>query len=327
MSTLDNTTQKIYEMLVARNFQPEMRDLNGQTVTDPQVAEMFTFDFEAQSGHDYGTVVLFLGDDRSLQLFYGDNVGRGMDPADKEEWYQFLEHTSLFAKRNRLRFDLKNIGKLRYTMQGQAALKEGLFEAWSGKRNVSYNDRPDAVRLMIRHNRDIREGEQRFRHIQSLFLETEDGERFKLPFKSLAGGKAMCEHVRAGGRPYDPRGCHITEMVNEIAVLSRFNRAQPDVIFEASTLLEEARAHLVALKENLRSLGSRRGYNKYFETWSPADITEGDLMIEQVRNMMITQDVDSRIQDALPILARLPGAHPTEADIFETWANDLVNRT
>lgn len=326
MAQSSTTNQKIADTLMARNFQPEMRDINGQTVTDPMKAEMFSFDFEAQSGHDYGTVVIFLGEDQSLQMFYGDNVGRGMDPADKEEWYQFLEQMSLFAKRNRLRFDLKNINKLRYTMQGQAALKEGLFESWSGKKNVSYNGGPDQVRLMIKHTRDVHENELRHRHIESLFVETSDGERFKLPFKSLAGGKAMCEHIRAGGKPYDPRGCHIADMVNEIITLARFKRANPVDVIESSELLEQAATHLATLKETLRTLSTARGYSRYFETWSPADISDNDLVIEQVRNLMMTQDVDSRINDALPILARLPGARVSEADVFESWANELVNR-
>jgi hypothetical protein len=212
-------------------------------------------------------------------------------------------------------------------MQGQAAMKSrGLIESWSGKKNVSYNDRPDAVRLMIRHNRDIAEGEQRFRHIAGLFLETAEGERFKLPFKSLAGGKAMCEHVRNGGRPYDIRGAHISQVVNEITVLSRFNRARPDVIFESDTILESARTHEAVLRETLKKMGSRRGYNSYFESWNPADITDADLMIEEVRNLMNTQEVDSRIEEALPILAKLSGTRVTEADIFESWANNLVDK-
>lgn len=326
MSASENINRKIYDLIVARNFHPEMRDLNGQSVTDPSQAEMFNFEFVSQSGKDYGTVVLFLGDDNSLQVFYADNIGRGMEDTDKDEWFQFLQQLSLFAKRNRLSFDLRNINKLRYSMQGQAALKEGLFEAWSGKKNVSYNAKPDGVRLMIKHNKDIAEGEQRFRHISSLFVETDEGERFKLPFKSLAGGKAMCEHVRNGGRPYDPRGTHITDLVSEVATLTRFGRANPDAIFENTNLVEQAAQHLHKLKENLRTLSTRRGYSGYFESWSPAAITEQDVMIEEIRNLMTTQDVDSRIEDALPILAKLPGPRVDEGDLFESWANELLKR-
>lgn len=320
---VENVSKKLSDLLVTRNLNPEMRDVMGKTVNAPEAAEMFTFEFTPASGQNYGTVVCFLGDDNSLQLFYADNVGKGMEDSDKEEWYQFLQQISQFAKRNRLSFDLKNINKLRYTMQGQAALKEGLFESWSGKKNVSYNGGPDAVRLMIKHNRDIKENELRHRHIDSLFVETSDGERFKLPFKSLAGGRAMCEHIRAGGKPYDPKGQQISNIVNEVATLTRFSRARPETVFESDTLVTEAREHLRRLKETLKALGTRKGYNTYFEYWNPASITDEDLMVEQVRNSLVTQDIDSRIEDALPVLARLPGACVAESEIFESWANDL----
>ena len=45
----------------------------------------------------------------------------------------------------------------------------------------------------------------------------------------------MLEHVRSGGRPYDVRGNHITEVVSEMAVLSRFNRAQHHRVYEGVT--------------------------------------------------------------------------------------------
>ena len=50
--------------------------------------------------------------------------------------------------------------------------------------------------------------EARFRQVESLFVETADGERYKLPFRNLSGGRAMVEHVRQGGKPYDMRGTH-----------------------------------------------------------------------------------------------------------------------
>lgn len=324
--SLDNVNKKIADILITRNLQPEYRDIQGKPVMNPQDAEMFSFDFITQSGKDYGTVVIFLGEDSTLEVYYADNIGRGMEQVDKEDWFKFLEQLSLFSKRNRLSFDLRDINKLRYTMQGQAALKEGLFESWTGKRDVSYNNKPNAVRLMIKHNRNIAEGEQRFRHIQSLFVETDEGERFKLPFKSLAGGKAMCEHIRSGGRPYDVRGSHIADIVNEIAVLTRFNRAQPDTVFESETLVEQARLHLVTLKETLRGLTTRRGYSNYFEHWNPAMIEDGDLVVEEVRSMLTTENLDARIEEAIPVLAKLPGLRITEADIFESWANELLKK-
>jgi hypothetical protein len=77
--------------------------------------------------------------------------------------------------------------------------------------------------------------EARFRQVETLFVETAEGERYKLPFRNLAGGRAMVEHVRQGGRPYDMRGQHIANMVEELNVLSRFRRASHGRVFEGDT--------------------------------------------------------------------------------------------
>jgi hypothetical protein len=96
-------------------------------------------------------------------------------------------------------------------LAGIAAIKEGLFEGYYGSRKVSYMGEQTQARLVINHNRVLGENDKRYRYVESLFIETADQERFRLPFKSLAGGRAMLEHVRQGGRPYDVRGNHILQ--------------------------------------------------------------------------------------------------------------------
>lgn len=324
-------SKQLFDLLVTKNFDPKTLDAQGKPATDPSEAEVFSFDYRATSGNDYGTVVVMIGDDQNLEVFNGDNVGRGMDTEDKNEWYAFLAQLKNLATRNFLSFGTQNINRLKYSMQGQAAIKEGLFESWHGTKNVSYNDRPDHARLMIKHNRTLGEGDARFRYVESLFIETSDGERFKLPFTKLAGGRAMLEHVKQGGKPYDPRGQHIAGMVEEINVLSRFNRANQGRVFEgdAARMVENATAHHQTLQKSLKSLGTRRGYNSYFENWNPAEITEQDLIVENLRDMFVEQTLDKRIEQALPILARLESQTSgiKEAEIFEQWAETVTEGT
>jgi hypothetical protein len=42
------------------------------------------------------------------------------------------------------------------------------------------------ARLVIKHNRTLGEDDKRYRYVESLFIETADQERFRLPFKSLS---------------------------------------------------------------------------------------------------------------------------------------------
>lgn len=322
--------QQLYDLLVSRNFELELLDSTGRPSNDPGETEVFSFDFTTESGNDYGTVVIMLGDNNDLEVYFGDNVGKGMEGEDKKEWFDFLYQLRMFAKRNLMSFGLKNLNRLRYSMQGQAAIKEGLFESWTGKKDVSYNDGPNQARLMIKHKRSLGEGEARFRYVESLFIETAEQERYKLPFKNLTAGKAMLEHVRQGGRPYDMRGQHICEMVNELNVLSRFRRANHGKIFEGDTaqLVEQTDAYYETARRTLKSLSTRSGYTTYFESWNPGEITEQEVVIEGLKHLFITQTLDQRIEEALPILARIQqGTDMKEANIFEQWANKLVEGT
>lgn len=308
-----------------------MLDSSGKPAPDPGEAEIFSFDFRAQSGKDYGTVVIMLGDDNNLDVYCADNVGKTMEGDDKNDWFAFLQQLKQFAVKNFLSFSIKNLNRLRYSMQGQAAIKEGLFESWSGKKDVSWNAGATESRLMIKHKRNLGEGEARFRCVDSLFIETANGERFRLPFKNLTAGKAMLEHVRSGGTPYDVRGQHISEMVTELTVLSRFKRANAGRLLEGdtATLVEQATAYFENLRHSLKSIGTRTGYTKYFESWSPQEITEQAVVIEGLKHLFVTQSIDQRIEDALPLIARIQqqGTEMKESNIFEAWADRLVEGT
>jgi hypothetical protein len=323
--------RKLFDLLVSRDFEPEMLDASGRASEDPAETEIFSFDFRAQSGQDYGTVVIMIGDSGDLEVYCSDNVGRGMHSEDKNDWFGFLEQLKNFATRNFMGFGIKNLNRLRYSMQGQAAIKEGLFESWSGKKDISWNAGANESRLMIKHKRALGEGEARFRCIESLFIETAEGERYKLPFRNLTAGKAMLEHVRAGGRPYDVRGQHIAEMVTELAVLSRFKRANHGRLLEGdtATLVEQANTYFENLRHNLKSLTSRTGYTRYFESWSPEEATAESVVIEGLKHMFVTQSIDQRIEEALPLIARIQQQENAmkEANIFETWANRLMEGT
>ena len=330
--------QQLNDLLVTRNFDPEALDartgkppLDAQGAPDPENADMFTFDWVADSGKNYGTVVCLLGADNNFEVYFGDNLGRGMEFDDKANWYEFLDQLRNFAKRNLLRYDLQNLRRLKYTMAGMAAIKEGLFEGYYGNKKISYAGEPTQARLRIKHNRTLGENDARFRYVESLFIETAEGEVFKMPFKKLAGGRAMLEHVRHGGTPYDARGQHIVEMVEQINVLSQFRRAHQGRVFEgaAGELVAETTEYLNRLRHNLKAVSNDRGYTQYFESWSPADVSESDLIVEDLKSLFVETRIDPRIEQALPMLAQIQKEAQAmkEAEIFESWANRIVEGT
>ena len=334
-----NTPQKqLFDMLVSKNFDIQALDsrtgrgpVDEKGQPDMTAADEFRFDFVTQSGRNYGSVVVLFGDDNNLTMFFGDNVGKGMEGEDKQEWFDFLYQMKQFATKNFLDFQPENITRLKYTKQGQAAIKEGLFESWQGKGNMSWNGQPTEARLVIKHKKALGEGEARFRFIESIYIETADSERFKLKSRSLTAAKAMLEHIRQGGNPYDARAQHINEIVEELGVLSRFRRANANKVLEGDTknLVEQTDAYYRNMHSVLKHLGTSRGYQGYFESWTPADVNEGNLVVEDLKQLFVEQTIDHRIEEALPILARITQEADgmKEAQIFESWINNLVEGT
>jgi hypothetical protein len=328
--TPDNANKQLTDLLISKNFEPHSLDAKGQPAASPEDATMFSFDYQGESGKDYGTVVMMIDEEHNLNVYFGDNLGKGMEGDDKKQWFDFLYQVRQFAKRNMMTFSLQNLNKLKYSMQGQAAIKEGLFESWAGRRDMSWNAAATEARLVIKHKKNLGEGEARFRYIESLFIETQDGERYRMPFKSLTAGKAMLEHVRQGGKPYDIRGNHISTIVEELNLLSRFRRANQGKIFEgdAQQLVEEATHYFETLKHNLKTITSRTGYKKYFESWNPAALTDEDVIIEDLRHLFVEQNIDTRVEQALPLLAKLKQEHAMkEINVFESMMTLITEGT
>ena len=326
-----NIEQKLADLLDTRDFYPETLGKDGRPA-DAAEAKTFTFDYVSSSGKNYGTMVIVLANDNEMMIMYGDNLGKTMeDPDDRDEFFEFQQQLMELANRNRWDGTLMDISKLKRVQAGIAAIKEGLFEGYYGNRRTSYSGEPTEARLVINHNRVLGENDKRYRYVESLFIETADRERFKLAFTNLAGGRAMLEHVRQGGKPYDIRGCHINEMVTEMKVLSRFNRASQGRVVEGVTqeITTQAQTYYQSLRESIKRMGTPRGYSSYFESWHPAEIGAQEELVENIKTMFIEQTLDTRIEEALPLLARIQqqGNAMKEADIFESWINTLAEGT
>lgn len=326
-------SQDLYDLLVTHDFDPLMKDSMNQDTTDPSKAKMFTFDYKTEN-ENYGTVVALITPKNELQIYFGDNLGRSMEGEDRGKWYDFLEQLKNFAVTHSfMTFQPADISRLKYTMQGMAAIKEGLFESYYGKKDVSYSDQPKKTRLMIKHSRNIGEGEVRYRAIESLFVETSDGQRFRVPSRNLMHGKLLARHCAEGGNPYDIFGQHINGMMTEMQTLSRFVRAARGRQFDEGTqeLVGRAVHHYNDLKDKAKRMIGQRGYHDELTKFDPSMISDSELTAESIRNMFIEQSIDQRIEEALPILAKLANQNKEpemkEINEFENWTNNIVEGT
>ena len=322
----NSTSQQLYDTLVSKDFDPKPLDLMGKDVIDPSQADLFSFEYKTEN-KNYGTVVVLLDSESNMEVYYGDNVGRTMESNDKNDWYDFLYLLRNLAKKNMFTFSLNNMNRLKYNMKTMAAVTEGkLLEGYYGSSKTSYSNQPMETKLIIKHSRPLGEDDARFRNVKTLFVQTQEGERFKLPFTSLTGGKAMARHVAEGGNPYDAFGQHIVEMMAEMATLQKFVRASKNKSYsgEAGELVEQAVKHYSALKRKAKRIIGRRGYHEELEAYDPITITDLDETVDAVRELFIQQSLDERVEQALPLLAKIQETNMKEADIFERWVDDLI---
>ena len=329
---MENQSQQLFDILVTRNLEPEALDKNYKP-SSPDKAIMFKFDWRTEN-QNYGSVVILLGADRSMAVYYGDNLGRGMEGEDRKRWYEFLEQLKNFSTRNDFKkFDLKDISQLKYNLQGIAALSESLFESFKGRRDVSYSGPPRQTRLMIKHRRPLAEGEPRYRCIESLFVETDSGERFRVPSRSLTHGRILARHVKEGGNPYDAFGMHVNQLITELATLSRFLRASRGKNFgePGNAMVTAAQQHHRQLKDRVKRMTGHSGYTEEVKNFDTMAIHGHELIVDEIRDIFTEKKVDHRIEEALPILARMApraaGAVGNELDKFSSWVDSVSEDT
>jgi hypothetical protein len=79
--------------------------------------------------------------------------------------------------------------------------------------------------LIIKHSQPINPelAAGRTMHIEGIWIENVQGERFRYPVsKHINGARALAEHIKHGGHPYDAIGQHIISLSEELTQLRKF---------------------------------------------------------------------------------------------------------
>jgi hypothetical protein len=322
MVSLEQTRQDLFDILLAKNFKVSIRNSMGKEIQDASEADLFSFEYNSNDNH-YGTVVITIDKDNdAIEVFYSDTLGKGMEAEDKNIWYDFLYQIRQFARRHILNFTLKNINKLKYAMQSMSTVQESKYY---GYKKTSYTNQPQKTKLKIVHTKPVEEGQQRFRNVKALYVENSAGERFKLPFIKIFAGKAMARHVSEGGNPYDAVGQYICELVDDIQTLSKFTRyakGQEWQEVQSEGLSERGIRHLGDVKRKVRRMIGRRGYKEEVEAFEKQDTQLQKETVNRIKELFTEKLLDSRIEEALPILAKLEVRDMDEVEAFNAWTNE-----
>jgi hypothetical protein len=176
---------------------------------------------------------------------------------------------------------------------------------------MSYQKLMD-TRLIIKHNQAVMDENQpgaRTRHIGALFVENQDGERFKYPFIHLAGARAMQRHVANGGVPYDDIGKSIIGMSEEIAQLKSFGNyvVRNDLMnSDTNSVVERSTTYLNQLREQIKALSKQSHYEAYKENFQAYDSEEiPQDVVEDFKEKFTVKSFKEDIASVFPVLYRL----------------------
>ena len=313
----------LYDQLYGVGFNPVSLNTKGQPTEDAKEADVFRFMAKDKQGKQIGNG-WFTIDNGKLTLFADPDFIKN---PSIEEFTTFMKN---WARHKRLSWEIKNRQDLvpqmtkRKVMKEKEQLGEGYYPM--GKK-ASYNDSVPTVKILIQHNRQIEEGEQRFRNIEKIFVENVNGEKFLLPTKRPGLARVYARHVAEGGTPYDDKGKHITSLVEEYTKMAGFVRATRNGQFNESTqrLVTEGINHYQNLRETLSRMTSHRGYNKYFESYTPV-LNEESEDNTNLNELFVQETLDPRIESVLPILNRL-SKNITEMSAvkeLEEWATTIT---
>jgi len=351
MNATNNIATDLFYKIRSRFRGLKLGDDTGQLTINPEEARFFDFDYmegETPIGH----VSISLAEENSMKVYFSTGITEGMDSGQKNNWYGFLKELRIFAKRRLMAFDTRDIAKdnldqrdYQFLSQhnqpkeqpntvikpvGEQIMSESTLY---GTKTMSYQKLMD-TRLIIKHNQAVMDDTQpgaRTRHISALFVENQDGERFKYPFIHLAGARAMQRHVANGGVPYDDVGKSIIQMSEEIAQLKSFSNyvVRNDLMnSDTNNIVERSTQALNNLRETINKLSKQSHYESYRESFQAFDQPEvPEEVVEDYKEKFTIKNFKEDIKSVFPVIYRLMQEENTIGynDIVEMTKEDSVN--
>jgi hypothetical protein len=316
MKPIEIIATDLFEKVRSRFTNLQIGDDSGSVTASPADARFFDFDF-AVEGTVLGRVSISINDIGNLKIFYSQGIMENADSITQTMWYDFLKEMRFFAKRRLLSFDTRDITKgnldktdFQYLAQNGPKDNNMNESAMFGSSKTSHR-KLENTDLIIRHSEaiDTTKPGARSRKIKNLFIQNEEGERFKFPFIYLPGARAMQRHVANGGLPYDPAGENIIKTCEEILKLSDFGRKVKHSTLNdnAHAIAEKAGSKLKALRHHMECM-SKQGY---YESWKESYAPESDMLeldaatMESYKDTFTQTKFDEALADVFPILHRI----------------------
>ena len=297
---LDYIPRLLY-MLIRQSFpQPKLYDEEEKPIAgkeDIPKARTFSIEYK-EAGAVLGVITINLSNSDGIKVSYPKALKDRT--SNNNKILQFLKTLKNFAISNVLRFGVDILGDTKSHKTMNTFMNESKLY---GTSKTSYQDL-NGARIVIQHTAPV--AENRTQHIHAIYIENNNGERFKYPKKYLNGARALAEHIRNGGTPYDQIGEHIIELAEELVQLRKFNsfvtrRAQ--LAENIGTTTQKVAERINEVRKQILSL-QRPGYYKQFaESFTTKQkTTVPDYIIDEWTNKLTIKQFNEELKSAFPYI-------------------------
>jgi len=338
-ANLDKIAQDLYGKIQTRFPNIQMGDENAGVLSkkeDIPNARFFEFEYE-ENGESLGTIAITLDAQDGIVLQVSGDLVNDNSNTTNHSAYKFIRGFRSFAKDRLLNFDVQNIGKSNLDKRDyefQAKRKETAMPAimenkMYGNARMSYQDLGENARLVVKHtqpiNMELAAG--RTMHIDSIYIENAQGERFRYPAKHLNGARALAEHIKAGGNPYDPIGKHICSLSEELASLRKFKgyvNRQEQVSEAMGSVTDRVLERIEQIKETIHKLQRPAYYQSFVETF---EAQEEQMIPEEIANDLIDRltirTFNEELKAVFPYIYKF--VDESQLDVLEIGVDELLS--
>tara|TARA_B100001057_G_scaffold41288_1_gene37033 strand:+ start:1602 stop:2966 length:1365 start_codon:yes stop_codon:yes gene_type:complete len=320
----------IFKILKGNGYSIKIFTDEGENTVDPQAARRFYIP-------ELGSMVNLDETDSKREIRV--SVNQNTDVSEFKDTLGLLKN---LANRNVIEYTLKSFTKeitpkdQDYQAQKARDMKQDVQEGISpayGSSKSSYQQLENA-KLIIKHNKPVNEESRgsRSRNISAIYIESANGERYKMETNNLAGGRAMLRHVKEGGTPYDDFGRHISEQCIELKKLKEFKKYsfRNGLVNEDTTDIVEAVSNRISsLREGINKLKGCKCYNESKEKFESKEVKINETDRNKLRNQFTVRTFDESLDEALPYVNALVKEMKAirEADDFAKQTMDSLADT